>query len=75
MSKGISYTEEFKKEVVTQVTDRGYSVKEVSGWMSVSTKSQYDGIKQYQKPVSMVGMGCCYQSTTNDRKKMKYQSV
>ena len=30
MTKGIRYTEEFKNDGVSQFTDRGYSVKEVS---------------------------------------------
>ena len=49
MTKGIRYTEEFKKDAVSQVVDRGYSVKEVSGRLGVSTKSLYDWIKQYKK--------------------------
>ena len=52
MSKGIRYTEEFKRDAVFQVTDRGYSVKEVSDRLGVSAKSQYDWIKHYQKPES-----------------------
>ena len=53
MTKGISYTEEFKKDAVSQVTDRGYSVKEVSTRLGISTKSLYDWIKQYSKPESL----------------------
>ena len=53
MSKGIRYTEEFKKDAVSQVTDRGYSVKEVSDRLGISTKSLYDWIKQYSKPESL----------------------
>lgn len=30
MSKGIRYTDEFKRDAVTQVKERGYSVKDVS---------------------------------------------
>jgi transposase len=45
MQKGIRYTEEFKKDRVSQVTDRGYSVKEVSVRLGISTKSFYDWIK------------------------------
>ena len=50
MPKGIRYTAEFKRDAVSQVADRGYSVKEVSGRLGVSTKSLYDWIKQYKKP-------------------------
>ncbi len=52
MAKQIRYTEEFKRDAVSQVTDRGYSVKEVSGRLGISTKSMYDWIKQYPKPSS-----------------------
>ena len=53
MTKGIRYTEEFKIDAVSQVTDRGYSVKEVSGRLGISAKSMYDWIKRYQKPSSV----------------------
>jgi transposase len=53
MTKGIRYTEEFKKDAVSQVTGRGYSVKEVSDRLGISTKSLYDWIKQYSKPDSL----------------------
>ncbi len=53
MTKGIRYTEEFKKDAVSQVTDRGYTVKEVSDRLGISTKSLYDWIKQYRKPESL----------------------
>ena len=35
------YTEEFKNEAVKQVTERGYSVKEISERLGISTKSLY----------------------------------
>ena len=53
MTKGIRYTEEFKKVAVSQVTDRGYSVKDVSDRLGISTKSLYDWIKKYSKPESL----------------------
>ncbi|MFT4578282.1 MAG: transposase [Nitrospinales bacterium] len=53
MTTGIRYTKEFKKDAVSQVTDRGYSVKEVSDRLGISTKSLYDWIKQYSKPESL----------------------
>ena len=46
-------TEEFKRDAVSQVTDRGYSVKEVSVRLGISTKSLYDWIKQFKKPESV----------------------
>ena len=53
MTKGMRYTVEFKKDAVSQVTDRGYSVKDVSDRLGISTKSLYDWIKQYSKPESL----------------------
>jgi len=53
MTKGMCYTEEFKRDAVSQVTDRGYSVREVSDRLGISTKSLYDWIKQYSKPESL----------------------
>ena len=50
MSRRPRYTEEFKRDAVVQVTDRGHSVCDVSGRLGVSTKSLYDWIKQYSKP-------------------------
>ena len=50
MSKRIRYTEEFKRDAVSQVTSRGHSVRDVSERLGVSTKSLYDWIKQYSKP-------------------------
>ena len=50
MAKGIRYTEEFKRDAVAQVKDRGYSVADVAGRLGVSTKSMYDWIKCYSKP-------------------------
>lgn len=35
------YTDEFKKEAVTQIVERGYSVKEVAERIGVSTHSLY----------------------------------
>jgi len=39
------YTDEFKAEAVGQVIDRGYSVKEVSERIGVSTHSLYKWLK------------------------------
>ncbi len=47
---GKRYTEEFKKEAVKQVTERGYSVVEVAGRLGTTTHSLYDWIKKYGKP-------------------------
>ena len=54
MSKRTRYTEEFKRDAVAQVTDRGHSVGDVSKRLGVSTKSLYDWIKRYSKPESIL---------------------
>lgn len=51
MSKRIRYTEEFKKDSISQVTDRGHSVLDVSRRLGVSSKSLYDWMKIYHKPI------------------------
>lgn len=44
---GKRYSEEFKVEAVCQVTQRGYSVSDVSSRLGVSSKSLYDWIRKY----------------------------
>ena len=51
MGKGIRYTDEFKQEAVNQVVVHGYSVADVSGRLGISTKSLYDWIKVFSKPL------------------------
>ena len=41
MSKGKRYTQEFKIEAVKQITERGYSVAEVSERLGICTKTLY----------------------------------
>lgn len=41
------YTDEFKIEAVKQVTERGYSLREVATRLGVTTKSLSDWIKKY----------------------------
>jgi len=50
MSSGIRYTEEFKRDAVAQVTERGYSVREVAIRLGVSTKSLYDWKNLFHEP-------------------------
>lgn len=49
MSGRIRYTDEFKREAAAQVTDRGYSVKDVADRLGVCTKSIYDWCKLYRR--------------------------
>lgn len=51
---GIRYTEEFKRDAVSQVKDRGYSVNEVSERLGISTKSLYGWVRQYHKPALFI---------------------
>jgi len=41
MSKGKRYTQEFKREAVKQVVERGYSVAEVAERLGICTKTLY----------------------------------
>lgn len=47
MSGRIRYTDEFKREAVAQVTDRGHSVTSVANRIEVSGKSLYDRVSVY----------------------------
>jgi transposase len=53
VTKGIRYTQEYKRDAVFQLTDRGYSVKEVSLRLGICKKSFYCWIKQFKKPESV----------------------
>ncbi len=50
MGKGIRYTNEFKRDAVAQVKERGYSVKDVSERLGICTKSMYDWIGKFHEP-------------------------
>lgn len=47
MSNNKHYTEKFKIEVVRQVTERGFAVREVAARLGVSTWSLYQWAKRY----------------------------
>jgi transposase len=47
MGKGIRYTDEFKRDAVAQVKERGYSIKDVSERLGICTKSMRDWIKKF----------------------------
>jgi transposase len=49
--KGKRYTDEFKKEAVKQVTDRGYSVSDVAKRLGTTTHSLYLWLKKYGEPI------------------------
>lgn len=49
MSSQNRFTDEFKKDAVAQVVDRGYAVSEVAKRLGVSTKSLYTWKAQFSK--------------------------
>ncbi|WP_392338069.1 transposase [Loktanella salsilacus] len=50
MSKGIRFTDEFKRDAVAQVVERGYAVSEVAERLGISNKSLYTWKAQFSKP-------------------------
>ena len=44
------FTEEFKIDAISQITERGYSVRDVSQRLGVSTHSLYAWMKRYSVP-------------------------
>ena len=49
MSKS-NFTDDFKRDAVRQITERGYPVKEVSDRLGVSTHSLYAWKKKFLEP-------------------------
>lgn len=54
MGKG-NFTDEFKRDAVRQITERGYPVSEVSQRLGVSAHSLYEWRKKYTSEVSKGG--------------------
>lgn len=50
MSAQNRFSDEFKKDAVSQVVDRGYAVAEVAERLGVSTKSIYTWKARFSKP-------------------------
>ena len=50
---GIRFSDDFKKDAVSQVIERGYSVREVAGRLGISTKSLYTWKAQFSKPAQV----------------------
>lgn len=48
------FTDDFKIDAVKQITERGYSVAEVSKRLDVSTHSLYQWRKRFSKPPAIV---------------------
>ena len=51
---GIRFTDEFKRDAVAQVVDRGYSVAEVLERLGISTKSLYTWKTQFFQPSKQI---------------------
>jgi transposase len=50
MSGRIRFNDAFKRDAVSQVVERGYSVREVAERLGISTKSLYTWKAQFSKP-------------------------
>jgi transposase len=48
------FTDEFKRDAVAQVEDRGYPVREVAERLGVSTKSIYTWQKLFSRPAKVI---------------------
>lgn len=48
--KSKRYTEEFKREAVKQITERGYSVADVAQRLGTTTHSLYAWLKKFGEP-------------------------
>ncbi|MFT5604846.1 MAG: transposase, partial [Paracoccaceae bacterium] len=48
--KSKRYTDEFKREAVKQVTERGYSVADVAQRLDTTTHSLYTWLKKFGEP-------------------------
>ena len=51
------FSDDFKRDAVHQITQRGYPVAEVSRRLGVSTHSLYAWVKKFSKPPSGDGDG------------------
>ena len=51
---GIRFSDDFKKDAVSQVINRGYSVREVAERLGVITKSLYTWKAQFSKPDNVI---------------------
>ena len=59
------YTDEFKIEAVKQITERNYSVYEVTKWLGYTTKSLYAWVERYGNESSK------YNQITDQQKEIR----
>ncbi len=50
----IKYTDEFKKDAISQVVNRGYTVLEVSERLGMSKKTLYGWVREHKKPQDQI---------------------
>jgi transposase len=68
-----NFTDEFKRDAVRQITERGYPVAEVSQRLGVSQHSLYEWRKKFSKPAT--GSGEADQATEVRRLKRELARV
>ena len=51
---GAKFTDEFKRDAVAQVEDRGYPVRKVAERLGVSTKSIYTWQRLFSRPAKVI---------------------
>ena len=51
---GAKFTDEFKRDAVAQVEDRGYPVREVAERLGISTKSIYTWQRLFSRPAKVI---------------------
>jgi transposase len=54
MGKQDRFTDEFKRDAVAQVEDRGYPVRDVAERLGISTKSIYTWQRQFSRPAKVI---------------------
>ena len=54
MGKQDRFTDEFKRDAVAQVEDRGYPVREVAERLGISTKSIYTWQRLFSRPMKVI---------------------
>ena len=68
---GARYSDEFKAEAVSQVIERGYSVREVSKRIGVSDHSLYRWVKDAQDAEEVSGDGKTVAELATENAKLK----
>ena len=78
MNKGIRFTDEFKRDAVAQVVERGYAVSEVAERLGISTKSLYTWKAHFFEVTTCQVRGCgsgCRDQTAEARTGAGYRGT